>query len=146
LTAIHHLFLTPNVIAKRKPLSASARRAGWVGCNIRLDLIAPEARIPLVGNGRPCDTREVRSAFHRFDGLRGIKPAARGWTTLTLRVISGIGQKMFSLSDLYARERIFAASYPENKNVRAKVRQQLQVLRDLGYLEFSGRGFYRTLF
>jgi type II restriction enzyme len=33
LTAIHPLFLTPEVIVKRKPLSSTARRAGWTGCN-----------------------------------------------------------------------------------------------------------------
>lgn len=33
--------------------------------------------------------------------------------------------------------------YPGNNNVRPKIRQQLQVLRDRGWLEFNGRGVYR---
>jgi type II restriction enzyme len=145
LTAIHHLFLTPNVIAQRKPLSSTARRAGWVGCNIRLDQIALDARISVVGQGLPCEPRLVRSAFRRFDGLKEIAPSARGWTTLTLRIIRRLNQQEFSLSEVYAKENSFAALYPENNNIHAKVRQQLQVLRDLGYLEFCGQGFYRLL-
>jgi type II restriction enzyme len=145
LTAIHHLFLTPNVIVQRKPLSTTARRAGWVGCNIRLDQIAMDARVSVVGCGQPCDPRLVRSAFRRFDGLKEIAPSARGWTTLTLRMIRGLNQQEFSLSEVYAKEHSFAAVYPENNNIRAKMRQQLQVLRDLGYLEFCGRGVYRLL-
>lgn len=145
LTAIHHLFLTPNVLVKRKPLSTTARRAGWVGCNIRLDQIAMDARILVVGDGQPCEPRLVRSAFRRFDGLKEIAPSARGWTTLTLHVIRSLHVHEFSLDVLYAMEDSFKAAYPENNNVRAKIRQQLQVLRDLGFLQFFGKGKYRLL-
>jgi type II restriction enzyme len=31
-----------------------------------------------------------------------------------------------------------------NRHVRQKIRQQLQVLRDRGYLEFKGKGRYRV--
>ena len=34
---------------------------------------------------------------------------------------------------------------PQDSHVRDKIRQQLQVLRDLGYLEFPERGRYRML-
>ena len=33
--------------------------------------------------------------------------------------------------------------HPDNRHVRDKIRQQLQVLRDHGYLEFVSRGSYR---
>lgn len=145
LTAIHHLFLTPNVITQRPPLSATARRAGWVGCNIRLDRIAPDARISVVGGGQACEPHLVRSAFRRFNAIGGIAPSARGWTTQVLRMVRSLNQQAFSLNDIYAKESALAASYPENNNIRAKVRQQLQILRDLGYLQFCGRGSYRLL-
>jgi predicted RNA-binding Zn-ribbon protein involved in translation (DUF1610 family) len=35
------------------------------------------------------------------------------------------------------------AIYPNNRHVKQKIRQQLQVLRDLGYLDFVSRGYYR---
>jgi type II restriction enzyme len=33
--------------------------------------------------------------------------------------------------------------YPNNRHVRQKIRQQLQVLRDHRYLDFVSRGNYR---
>jgi hypothetical protein len=74
LTAIHHLFLTPSVVEERKPLSPTARRAGWVGCNIRLDLISPDAQVAIVGDGRLNEPKLVREAFQRYDQLRIIEP------------------------------------------------------------------------
>lgn len=145
LTAIHHLFLTPNVVEQRKPLSPAARRAGWVGCNIRLDKIASDAQIEVVGSGRPSEPRLVRDAFRMFGALKSIDPKVRGWTTLTLQVIRSLERDAFMLKDLYEQEGRFAAAYPENMNIRAKIRQQLQTLRDFGYLEFLGNGFYRLL-
>ena len=37
------------------------------------------------------------------------------------------------------------ALHPDNRHVRDKIRQQLQVLRDLGLVEFLGRGRYRCM-
>lgn len=142
LIAIHHLFLTPSVIERRKPLSVTARRAGWVGCNIRLDLISPDAQVEIVKRGRPNEPRLVREAFQRFGQLSKIKPASRGWTTLTLRAIRTLNGDSFTLDSLYGREEMFTGVYPGNKNIRAKIRQQLQVLRDLGYITFQGKGAY----
>jgi type II restriction enzyme len=49
----------------------------------------------------------------------------------------------FTLEDVYAFEPRLRAAYPNNNNIRPKIRQQLQVLRDNGYLEFRDRGLYR---
>jgi hypothetical protein len=49
----------------------------------------------------------------------------------------------FMLDDVYAFEGELASVYPDNKHIKDKIRQQLQVLRDKGYLEFMGRGKYR---
>jgi type II restriction enzyme len=143
LTAIHHLFLTPDVIEKRKPLSPTARRAGWIGCNIRLDLIGADGRISLVESGALVDRRKVRERFRKFESLKEVPLGLRGWTTLTLKTIRSLGRSEFSLSELYARESEFSTRYPDNQNVKPKIRQQLQVLRDLGLLEFRGLGQYR---
>ena len=145
LTAIHHLFLTPEVIEKRKPLSLTARRAGWIGCNIRLDLIAPDAQIQVVSRCKPASQELVRKSFRRFSGLKCVPISSRGWATLTLRVVRSLGRSEFSLGEIYAKEQLFAAAYPGNNNLHAKMRQQLQVLRDLGYLEFRGGGRYGLL-
>ena len=53
------------------------------------------------------------------------------------------GRREFNLADVYVHKAALAALYPGNNNVRPKIRQQLQVLRDRGWLEFNGRGVYR---
>jgi len=136
LIAIHHLFLTPNVVEQRKPLSKTARRAGWIGCNIRLDRIASDAKISIISSGKPNNPEIVRDAFKRFENLKVVAPTTRVWTTLTLAIVRGLQTRSFSLKDVYNKEDEFADVYPTNKNIRPKIRQQLQVLRDLGYLEF----------
>jgi len=45
--------------------------------------------------------------------------------------------------DVYAFEKDLAVTHPENKNVKPKIRQQLQFLRDKGYLTFLGEGLYK---
>jgi len=145
LTAIHPLFLTPDIVEKRKPLSSTARRAGWVGCNIRLDLMGNDAAIEIIKDGISRPRELVREQFRKFNQLQEVPIERRGWTTLTLSILRALHRSEFSLAEIYNREHLFSSVYPNNRNIRAKVRQQLQVLRDLGYLEFSGAGTYRLL-
>jgi type II restriction enzyme len=145
MTAIHHLFLTPDVVEERRPLSATARRAGWIGCNIRLDRLASDARIEIISSGVIKDRESVRCAFKRYGNLEKIPAFKRGWATLTLRSIRELRQEVFDLNDIYRKEEEFARIYPDNRHIRPKIRQQLQLLRDLGYLEFLGAGKYRIL-
>jgi hypothetical protein len=50
----------------------------------------------------------------------------------------------FTLSDVYSHTRDLARNHPANLNIEAKIRQQLQTLRDEGKLEFVDyRGNYR---
>jgi type II restriction enzyme len=60
-----------------------------------------------------------------------------------MKCVEAIGRHEFELGEVYAFETHLGALYPENRHVRQKIRQQLQVLRDHGYLEFVSRGHYR---
>jgi type II restriction enzyme len=51
----------------------------------------------------------------------------------------------FTLQDVYAFAVQLEKLHPVNRHVRDKIRQQLQVLRDLGRIEFPRRGRYRSL-
>ena len=62
-----------------------------------------------------------------------------------MKAVKAIGRPEFTLDEVYAHEAALAALYPGNNNVRPKIRQQLQVLRDRGWLAFSGRGTYRRV-
>ena len=61
-----------------------------------------------------------------------------------MKCVEAIGRESFTLDDAYGFEPRLARLYPGNNNVRPKIRQQLQVLRDRGWLEFLGRGRYRV--
>jgi type II restriction enzyme len=60
-----------------------------------------------------------------------------------MKCVDAIGRQDFTLDDVYAQEDRLHRLYPGNRNVRPKIRQQLQVLRDRRYLNFMGRGRYR---
>lgn len=132
-----------SAIEKRKPLAASARRAGWVGCNILLGAIPSDARIPVVANGVPIPPQQVRERYERIRPLKTLKAEQRGWTLDVLTAVRSLSKQEFLLSEVYALDRELAALHPSNRHVREKIRQQLQVLRDMGLLEFVGGGRYR---
>ncbi len=139
-------FLRPASIEKRKPLSSSARRAGWVGCNILLDQIPEAGRISYIKNGTFVQSDLVMDAWQRTAFLAELKSIeSRGWTIDVLRCIERIGQTEFSLDQMYQFELDLTNSHPNNHFVKDKIRQQLQVLRDRGLVEFVSRGKYRLV-
>ena len=136
-------FFIPDLIEKRTPLAATARRAGWVGCNILAHKVPAAGKIFLVQSGAVTPKEKVLSEWQRTLFLRDEKKAAsKGWLLDVMRSVEKIGKREFSLADVYAFEPELARLHPENKHVRDKIRQQLQVLRDRGFLEFESRGCY----
>jgi type II restriction enzyme len=69
LMLIPRAFFTESVIEKRKPLSAKARRAGWIGCNILLGQIPQDGKIAMISSG---------SAFPKDKSERNSR-ASEGW-------------------------------------------------------------------
>ena len=69
----------------------------------------------------------------------------RGWTNLTLRGVLALPAGNFELEDLVkVCEPLAALEYPKNRHVSAKIRQQLQILRGHGIVEFVNyQGVYR---
>ena len=140
---VPHFAFALSSLEKRSPLSPTARRAGWVGCNILLEKIPVHARIPLVSDGTPRTPREVRNSYNRLRPLEKLQVEKRGWTLDVLQIVQSLGKLEFALADVYAHSDTLARLHPKNLHVRDKIRQQLQVLRDLGLLEFLGVGSYR---
>ncbi len=149
LWRVWNLILVPrfafslSALEKRKPLSSRARRTGWVGCNIVLSNIPSDARIPVVVEGRPVTARVVRERYARLRPLEQLGVDKRGWTLDVLSAIRTLGKREFSLAEIYSSEGELARLHPRNRHVRDKIRQQLQILRDLGLVDFLGRGRYR---
>lgn len=136
-------FFVREIIQERKPLAPTARRAGWIGCNILLNEIPASGKIFLVRNGEEQPKESVLAQWRRLLFLREENDDARGWLIEVMKCVELIGRKEFELQDVYAFEGRLKVLYPNNRHVREKIRQQLQVLRDHGYLEFVSRGFYR---
>ncbi len=66
---IPKIFFTPSIIEKRKPLSDSARRAGWTGCNILLRDIPEQGRIAIVQNSKIIDKDTAVKKFQDAEKL-----------------------------------------------------------------------------
>lgn len=142
LTIVPRYFFVPQAIERRPPLRATARRAGWVGSNILLDRIPMSGQIAVVRNGLVRDRKEVIEDWNRLRFIQDRQGEARGWLLEVMRCVQKLGRPDFTLADVYSFEAELSANFPRNNNVRPKIRQQLQVLRDGGYLEFVGNGRY----
>lgn len=136
-------FFVQAIIEERPPLAATARRAGWVGCNILLGRIPDAGKIYLVRNSQALSRTDVQEKWRDTLFLRRQGPAARGWLMDVLQAVESISRAEFTLADVYLHEDHLQALHPSNRNVRPKIRQQLQVLRDEGVLEFTSPGNYR---
>jgi type II restriction enzyme len=143
LLLVPHFAFPPSAIIKRKPLSPTARRAGWIGCNFALNRIPVEARIAVVTEKEIVPETEVREKFKRVKPLKDISVAQRGWTLDVLNAIRRLGKTEFTTADAYAFTRELEKLHPDNRHVRDKIRQQLQVLRDAGLLLHIERGVWR---
>lgn len=138
-------YFTKEIIIKRPPLSSAARRAGWIGCNINVSEIPQSGKLYLVKNGQEEDKNIVINNFNKMLFLRKTKNELKGWLLDILKCIELLDKKEFSLTDVYSFENFLKLKHPENKNIQAKIRQQLQLLRDYGYLSFVTRGKYELL-
>lgn len=142
LIVVPKFFFTLSIIEERKPLAETARRAGWVGSNILLEGIPASGRIDIIRNGQIRNRDVVLQDWNRIRFLEERIGEARGWLVDVMACVEGLGKRRFTLAEVYAAEGQLSRTYPGNRNVRPKIRQQLQVLRDSGYLNFLGNGNY----
>ena len=109
-------------------------------------LIKPnEGRIFIVQNEKEVPIKQIIDKVHRTEFLRGSKLDARGWTLDVLNCVNMIEETTFTLEQMYRFEEMLAIKHPDNHHVKDKIRQQLQMLRDNGIIEFIGRGHYRKI-
>ena len=137
-----HFFIR-DIIEERKPLAATARRAGWIGSNILLGKVPEIGKIHIVQNGIVRAKEAVLEEWQKTLFLRSESLEARGWLLDVMKCVESIGKRDFTLDEVYAFDRQLGELYPGNQNVRPKIRQQLQYLRDRGFIEFVSRGNYR---
>jgi type II restriction enzyme len=149
LLSVRNVFVIPKhffvreIIEERKPLADSARRAGWIGCNILLNRVPSSGKVFFVQNGQILPKEGVLSQWQKTLFLRDERAETRRWLIEVMKCVEQIGRREFNLDDVYAFEDRLSNLYPNNRHVKQKIRQQLQRLRDRGYLEFVSRGYYR---
>jgi len=75
--------------------------------------------------------------------------AAGGWTQWTddlvdvLIAMNLVEGSSFTLQQVYMYENLLRKLHPTNQHIKAKIRQQLQILRDFGVVKFENlRGNY----
>lgn len=142
LMLIPRVFITDRVIQARNPLSKKARRAGWTGCNILVGNVPDAGKIHLIHNRSEISKTFVYEKMRCAMKMEAKNLEARTWTSEVLNCIQCVDNE-FTLAQVYGFEDELGALYPENHNIHAKIRQQLQVLRDIGYIIFLGNGRYR---
>ena len=143
LLLIPRFFFDPDIIEKRKPLAATARRHGWIGCNILFGEIPQQGKISVIQNSRILDRQNVIQNYDRIKQLRTKSIDSRGWLLDVLSCINDIQKTEFTLSDVYGYVEVLQKKHINGNNVEVKIRQQLQFLRDKGFIEFLGKGQYR---
>lgn len=135
-------FFIPDIIERRKPLAPTARRAGWIGCNILIEKIPEQGKINIISNGEVIDINKVIYKVNRSNQLETKDMNCRGWLIDILNCVNQILSKSFTLDEMYQFENFLHIKHPENNNIKPKIRQQLQFLRDRGFIEFLGNGKY----
>ena len=68
---------------------------------------------------------------------------AKGWLLDVMMCVDRLDKTEFTLNEVYQFAGQLEGKYRANNNIKAKIRQQLQFLRDKGYIDFQGRGSYR---
>ena len=145
LIIIPKFFFVPQIIEKRKPLAPTARRAGWTGCNILFSDIPMQGKINIIQNSNILSAVEVVDNYNSIKKLQTNNLESRGWLLDVLNCVNDIDRTEFTLQDVYSYVEALQQKHITNNNVEAKIRQQLQILRDKGFIEFLERGHYRKL-
>lgn len=145
LLFIPKYFFIPDIIIKRHPLKQTARRAGWTGCKIDIENIPETGKIYVIHNQIEVDKTKVVSQYQKSLGLKKDRLDSRGWLIEVLKCVEKIPDDIFTLSQVYTFTEELHKKFPQNNTIRDKIRQQLQFLRDKGFIQFLGRGIYKKL-
>jgi len=123
-------------------LSCNARRANWIGSNILINHIPNSGKIYYVKNKKEFDKDIVLEKWGKTLFLIE-QDKLKGWTLDVMRCLDEIDKEEFDIDDVYKFEKYLQQKHPNNKHIKDKIRQQLQYLRDKGYIEFIQKGKYR---
>lgn len=145
LIIVPRSFFVPGMIEERRPLGMDAQRHGWTGCNIIMKNIPATAKIEIIVNGEERPKEQVLSEYNKVYNLQSKTINGRGWIVDIIKCMERLGNQ-FTLQDMYDFTDELTLLHPENHRIKEKIRQQMQILRDKGIIEFEGNGRYRKIF
>ncbi|MFN8458460.1 MAG: phospholipase D-like domain-containing protein [Anaerolineae bacterium] len=90
-------------------------------------------------------TQLMKTLEEKINSMQHPVPTRRdliGWLEM---VYDFLPDGEFTNNEIYAYKGIFKQKYPGNQNIEAKIRQQLQTLRSLGFVEHLGKAHWRKL-
>ncbi len=132
----------PDMILKRK--KGILRRPTYFMCSIDISAIPNSGKIYYIKNGIKLNKNQIIDSWHKITFLKQSKNMyLKGWLIDIMNCIDKLKKETFSLNDIYSFENYLKIKHPSNNNIKAKIRQQLQILRDRGYLKFISRGKYK---
>ncbi len=141
-----HFFSTRFLLLRVNPFSSECptKQVGLVAI-LTYAKYPNRGKVFLVKDQQVIPRENVTQHFQKTLFLRKQSMASRGWTLDIWQCIDRLDDS-FSLNQVYAFADELQLKHPENNHVKDKVRQQLQVLRDKGIIEFVSRGHYRKLY
>ena len=133
-------FFVPDIIEERKPLANGS--SGWLGrmLNILLQSIPQTGKIFLFAISRLNQKRRCfQNGRRRYFCAKRKRHLRKDGYSIRCGVLKD-WERMNSLDDVYTFENELQGLHPDNRHIRDKIRQQLQVLRDKGYLDLRHEG------
>ena len=106
--------------------------------------IPATAKIPIILNGEVMPLANVVSQYKKVFNLQTRSIESRGWLIDTLHIVERM-ENIFSLKQMYEYCAELKIKHPNNNHIKDKLRQQLQFLRDKGFIEFNGNGVYKKV-
>ena len=89
------------------------------------------------------DRKKVKQKWSQTSFLNEVESIdSRGWTLDVLSCVERLKTASFTLGQVYQFEPELSDKHPNNKHIKDKIRQQLQILRDRGLIEFLSPGLY----
>ena len=137
LVLVPKRFIVPAIVERRKPLSRTARRAGWIGCNLKVSLIPSAGKIPYVRTKLITPLKHIMKQWQETCFLEKVALPSRGWLIAVMNCVERINKHEFTINEVYEFVPYLESLFPQNRYVREKVRQQLQYSAIGGGCDFT---------
>lgn len=146
LTFIPKCFFYDSIVEAREPLKQTARRAGWQGCRLNMNMIPSFGKIKYIKDSQEIDKKIIAYHLKMANPFKNANLKDKSWKLEVLSLVDSLPENIFTLKELEKLIPTVQDKHPNNKHIDAKFRQVLQILRNEGYVLFLGDGLYQKLF